>query len=311
MTNEYRKSAFHPSALTALACAVALSACARPSSDQMGWARSAVQRNPALEVVGSDPQAHTLTVRVKSTGELRTVRLDELRAQLPDASGAAAPAVAADSAAPPANAAPAAAAPASAAAAAAPAPAVPAQASAAAAADASGGGPAASASVAQPPVVPAPSLASRTAHHGRVLASGPGYSITASNAAPPQGAPTPAVDAAAGALPVEHRHEPIICQGQRLLHIDRRNLEFDGDALAAQDGCELYITNSRIVADNGVGLSVRSALVHIENSSIEGGASAVQGSGNAEIYAQASVFKGVIRRGEGTAFHDQGGNVGD
>src|SRR5207253_8789604 len=65
---------------------------------------------------------------------------------------------------------------------------------------------------------------------GRVLKSGPGYSIKAS------AAPAPATggrlrDTAVTSAAIERRHEPIVCQGQRLLHIDNRNLEFDGDAV--------------------------------------------------------------------------------
>jgi len=53
------------------------------------------------------------------------------------------------------------------------------------------------------------------------------------------------------------------CARARLLHIDNRNLEFDGDAVSAQDGCEIHITNSHISA-TGVGVSARAANVHIE-----------------------------------------------
>jgi len=38
------------------------------------------------------------------------------------------------------------------------------------------------------------------------------------------------------------------CQGARFLRIDSRNLEFQGDAISAEDGCEIHITNSRIAA---------------------------------------------------------------
>ena len=93
-------------------------------------------------------------------------------------------------------------------------------------------------------------------------------------------------------------------------HIDNRNLQFDGDALMAENGCDLQITNSRIAA-GGIGLLARAARVHIENSTIEGQASSVDAADGAQIYAQSSSFTGVIRRNDTAGFHDLGGNVGD
>ncbi|MGH8260753.1 MAG: hypothetical protein ACREUG_13825, partial [Steroidobacteraceae bacterium] len=143
-----------------------------------------------------------------------------------------------------------------------------------------------------------------------------GYSIAATGPAPTaQGA-----QAASGGnaesggpardLPVEHRHDPIICQGARLLHIDSRNLVFDGDAVSAQQGCELHITNSSITAQ-GVGVSANDASVHIDNSYIAGSRGAVDAEGGAQVYARSSTFKGLIRRNDRAAFHDLGGNVGN
>ncbi|MGH8276482.1 MAG: hypothetical protein ACRETH_07285, partial [Steroidobacteraceae bacterium] len=108
--------------------------------------------------------------------------------------------------------------------------------------------------------------------------------------------------------PVERRHEPIVCQGARLLHIDNRNIEFDGDAVSAEDGCEIHITNSRISA-TGVGVSARAANVHIDNSLIEGDAASIDASDGAQIYTAASRFRGLSRRLDTAAVHDLGGNV--
>jgi hypothetical protein len=99
-----------------------------------------------------------------------------------------------------------------------------------------------------------------------VLASGPGYSIKASG---PKTVATTASPAAAARGAPERLHDPIICQGARLLHIDNRNLEFDGDAITAEDGCEIHITNTHISA-KGVGVLARAANVHIKNSEIDG-----------------------------------------
>ena len=112
-------------------------------------------------------------------------------------------------------------------------------------------------------------------------------------------------------IAVERHHEPIICQGGRLLRIDGKNLEFDGDAVSAENGCDLQITNSRIAA-TGIAVAAHNAHVRIENSQIDGGAGgAIVATDGAQVYAQQSTFKGVIRREDTAAFHDLGGNVGN
>ena len=61
---------------------LALAACSKlglgGGDDQMSWARAALERNGRLEVVASDPQTSTFTVRVKDTGELRMIRADQV-----------------------------------------------------------------------------------------------------------------------------------------------------------------------------------------------------------------------------------------
>jgi hypothetical protein len=141
---------------------------------------------------------------------------------------------------------------------------------------------------------------------GRVLEAGPGYTIKAA------GAPTPAAEARPErpltSAALERRREPIVCQGARLLHIDNRNLEFEGDAVSAEDGCEIHITNSHISA-GGIGVSARAANVHIDNSLIEGGTASIDASEGAQVYASSSRFRGLSRRLDTAAFHDLGGNV--
>ena len=220
-------------AITVLSALAALAASGASGQDELGWARTALERNGTLEFVSSDPAAGTLTVRA-----------DQLIAALPSGGQKIRTAEAAAGA---------------------------------------------------PP--------------GQVLASGPGYRITAANSAGGTPGATQA-ELAARDLPVEHRHDPIICQGDRQMRIDGKNLEFDFDAVDASAGCEVLITNSRIAA-RGVGVAIHSASVHIDNSVIEGDTRAVDASGDAQIYAQSSSFKGLIRRLDSAAFHDLGGNVGD
>jgi hypothetical protein len=274
--------------------------------DEMSWARAALERNSHLEVVASDPQTNTFTVRVKDTGELRMIRVDELIGSPPGAG--AAPATSSPSA-------PAAAQPASG---------IPASTTASTAAES--GSPAGSdqpgeeavanagprtglqAQAAPPAEAPNPNsdVASITPG-GRTLESGPGYVIKTASKSGTSTARA-ARDRSTTSSAVERRHDPIICQGDRLLQIDNRNLEFDGDAVAAQDGCEIHITNSRISA-KGVGVSARAANVHNENSQIEGDTASIDASNGAQVYASSSQFKGVSRRLDTSSFHDLGGNV--
>ena len=279
--------------VTGFACIglLLLAGCGREGQDQMSWARAALQRNKALEVVAADQQTRTFTVRLKESGELRTVRADEVVASL--------------AVAPPADAAP---------------PArqsqqptaperAPAEPAVAQADTATGGEPAAPAQAAV--TQPAPVLTSESSTDlakiapGRVLESGPGYSIRAAQAATPGAA---RVRDSATNAPLEHRHEPIVCQGSRMLHIDNRNLVFDGDAVSAMDGCEIHITNSHISA-SGVGVAARAANVHIDNSQIEGEQASIDLSQGAQVYAASSRFKGLSRRLDTATVHDLGGNI--
>jgi hypothetical protein len=277
-----------------LACAglLLLAACGREGQDEMSWARAALQRNKVLEVVAADQQTRTFTVRLKDSGELRTVRADEIVASLAAApADATRPALAAKPSAAP--------------------EAVSAEKARAQADSAASPGEAAALPaeevVRSDPVSLAPqsTAVAESTSGGRVLESGPGYSITAAQAAAPAAARG---RESAGSAPLEHRHEPIVCQGSRLLHIDNRNLVFDGDAVSALDGCEIHITNSHISA-SGIGVFARGANVHIDNSQIEGEQASVDASEGAQIYAASSRFKGLSRRLDTAVVHDLGGNI--
>jgi hypothetical protein len=137
---------------------------------------------------------------------------------------------------------------------------------------------------------------------GRVLAKGPGYSIVATSPPTASAGETTVTDA-----PLETLHEPIVCQGQRLLHIDNRDIRFDGNAITAEDGCEIHITNSRISA-GGIAIRARGAAVHIENSEIEGHMASIDASDGAQIYAESSTFRGAARRLGQASIHDLGNN---
>jgi hypothetical protein len=305
---------------TTLACLGALpllglAACSKLNSgpDEMSWARAALERNGRIEVVASDAQASTFTVRMKDTGELRVVPLNQVVAGPPPAAPATAASPEANTAAPAATAG----APAGVPAETTPPPpndttAVPPNEGPTAAP-----GEAASTPTPQEPKVvaadagqgdkPPRSESASGAVPGHVLASGPGYSIKAAEA---KGVAVRRVanSGPASSASLERLHEPIICQGNRFLQIDNRNLAFDGDAVSAEDGCEIHITNSRIAA-KGVGVVARNANVHIENSDIEGDGGSVDASQGAQVYSASSTFKGLRRRADNAAFHDLGGNA--
>jgi hypothetical protein len=256
----------------------------------MSWARSALERNKALEVVAADPQSRTFTVRMKAGGELRTVRTDEIVAVPLALADATRPLPASQPSTAP-EAAPADKAVEQAESLAAPGEAAPTERQV----------------VRSEPMSPAPQTAAvaGAASGARVLESGPGYSITA---AQPSGPAAARGRESAASAPLERRHEPIVCQGSRLLHIDNRNLVFDGDAVSALDGCEIHITNTHISA-SGVGVAARAANVHIDNSQIEGDQASIDASEGAQIYAASSRFKGLSRRLDTSKVHDLGGNV--
>ena len=154
-----------------------------------------------------------------------------------------------------------------------------------------------------------PEPAAQASATGRVIAKGTGYSIVATS----PGSGNQATSAAAAKVtdaPLETLREPIVCRGDRVLNIDNRDIRFDGNAITAEDGCELHITNSRISA-GGIAIHARNAIVHIENSEIEGRKASIDAAGGAQIYAEASTFKGAARRIGQAAIHDLGNNAWD
>jgi hypothetical protein len=297
--------------VTALAWLV-IAGCTR-QDDTMSWAKAALARNDRLEIVAVDPQSRTFTVRMKDSGELRVVKADDVvgapgalgATQAPNAPAAATNTVAgapadhgtnnAATAAPPASAA------------------MAASANGAPAAPPGSSPPAAAESAAAPPPPPASAMVPRGANAapaGAVLASGPGYSIESGARAVIPMSSNRVRDAAITSAPLERRHEPIVCQGSRMLHIDNRNLEFEGDAVSAENGCELYITNSHITA-TGTGITASNANVHIDNSLIEGDAASLDAEDGGQIYAESSRFHGMSRQLDTAVVHDLGGNVWD
>ena len=133
---------------------------------------------------------------------------------------------------------------------------------------------------------------------GQVKVSGPGVSIVSAGAQGP---------ATARGEPGQRASDPIVCEGQRMMHIDNQRIFVDGDAITARNGCDLHITNSRIVA-SGTGVVVRDATAHISNSYIEGGSGAYDAGIGAKMFLRDATFNGVIHRNAFAQIQDQGGN---
>jgi hypothetical protein len=285
--------------------ALILAACGRQERvREIDWAKSALARNPAYEIVATDETAGVFTVKDTASGTVSAIRLEDLIATPAPARGAK-PAL--DQPAP-----------------------------------ASADAPTETQAAAAPPEE-APLAAQTTeteqvvatpAASGTPLAEGPGYSISradpkapanpAATVQPLEGPGYSITREAPGEKAATHssarnaeavaaggnavrRTEPIICQGARLMRIDGETLDFAGDALIAEEGCDLYINNARIRA-GGVGLIARQARVHIVNSTINGAAGSYEASEGAELYVSRSTFTGVRRRFDTATMTDLGGN---
>ena len=278
-----------PSFALAIAAGLALTACnkgeepksaavvaanaATPSAD-IAWAKAALERNPQLEVLAVDPQTGVVTVKNRNTGETEAIKASELVAvppsQLKAMQMGEAPPPEVD-----------------------PAP------------EQSATAPSQSAQTT------APDTGSTTASSGQndsaytidrsggqIRVSGPGVSIVSSGT-------NASGNNAAGAG--RRTVDPFICEGRRTLQLDNRNIYVDGDALTVRGGCEVFITNSNIVA-SGTGIIVQDATVHISNSHIEGANASFQAEERAKMFVRGSTFQGVSRRAELATVQDQGGN---
>jgi hypothetical protein len=144
-----------------------------------------------------------------------------------------------------------------------------------------------------------PSLDYKVERSGdQVRVSGPGLSIVSAGTA---AAATGKADADLKTV------DPIICEGPRMMQLNDRQISVDGDAITARGGCQLHITNSRIVA-TGTGVVVRDATVHITNSEIEGARASFDAGAGAKVFLQGATLKGVTRRDERAEVQEQDGN---
>ncbi len=270
---------------------VLLAACGKQEQvREVDWAKAALARNPALEILSTDEASGTFSVRDTTTGATYKLQTSELMA-------APLPAKVAQNNVP---------------ATPAPAPVAPrhprgtrrragrgrSQTTDAVAAVRGSGE-----SLVEGPGYSITRGAAQDSAASTTSMEGPGYSITREGSATRQSQP----DAEAVASGVEKRTDPIVCQGDRLMRIDGETIEFTGDAVIAENGCDLYISNARIRA-GGVGIIARQARVHIVNSTIGGTLGSYEASQGAEIYVARSTFAGVGRRFDTATMNDLGGN---
>jgi len=281
---------------------------------EMQWAQAALQRNPNLEIIHADRESRVFTVRDRQTDAVTAVQLAEIAAapvaflKAPADADAAAERVQSAAAEPvmtevaPEPISTSAALPAT----------LPAKSPPPYTIDRSSGQTKVSGTGISVVYgdMPATTLAVRPAvdttrpytidrSSGLIRASGPGISVESS--AQPR---TPAaLDQTSAGVAVE----PLICEGPRVMQLDSRTIYVEGDALTARGGCELYITNSTIIA-SGTGVVIRDATVYINNSRIEGGMASFDAKEQAKVFLRGSTLNGLSRRNERALIQDQGGN---
>ena len=248
------------------------------ASQEMAWARVALERNPSLELIATDTDEGVFTVRDRRTGQVHAVRLDEIAAAPIAVLTATGPETDAD----------------------APADQVRQETPVEDVQDET-----ARLTDTEPSVAELDTAAEARDYtieraEGRVKVTGPGVSIVSAGSTEP---------VSAKGEPGQRTVDPIVCDGPRTMHFDGRSIYVDGDAVTVSGGCALYITNSRIVA-SATGVVVRGGVVHIDNSYVEGGTASFDVGSDARIYLRGSTFQGLMRRDAVAMIEDQGGNRG-
>jgi hypothetical protein len=132
---------------------------------------------------------------------------------------------------------------------------------------------------------------------GQLRVTGPGISVVSAGPG----------EAAQDKSARNRASDPIICEGQRMMQFDGRDIYVVGDAITVRGGCELFITNSHIVA-TGTGVVVNDGIVHISNSYVEGAQRSFDAGEHAKVIVRGSTFQGVSKRDELAMVQDQGGN---
>jgi hypothetical protein len=305
-----------------VACSLSMIGCSSKAGDAVAVAQVAVRANPELELVATDDRQAVLTVRVRRTGRILTVRADDVvagsafrdldtTAARPDPPPAAAT--------PPAPAA----------------PAGPARQAERPAADA----PVAvvqSTGEGKKRQAAAPVKSNDTRSAPAETSSAPASTGSSSRAVPrtaEQPAETPkASDLSASAqtpparrvspspqsprssagdgasiddASLQRRTNPVQCRGAETVRLDGVLLQTDRVAIEAMGKCGVHITNSHVIGRVAV-QALGEATVTIENSIIEGRIQATQTS---TISARSSTIQGRVMKLQGGTVRDLGQNV--
>lgn len=289
--------------------AVGTAACSKGGDDKVSVAQVAVRANPELELMATDAQQGVLTVRVKKTEQVLTVKVDDVIAGTAFANLQAA------------------------------APAAPEPAAAPAAAPASSGSrleintPGAKVSMgsggadgkSSVSVEAGGSTASASAGSGevgsareRLREAGRALGSTLpADAQPPRAtAPAPSAAPAPAPAPAPRRDEatlrrrtaPVSCNGKDSVRLENVLLEVDTVAVSANGHCNVLITGSHIIGRLG-GIAVNgNATVTIERSQIEA-PMAFSINGDGEVSVEGSRIEGAVQSRRKTSLRDLGGNV--
>ena len=277
------------------------SGCASKESSPVAVAQVAVRANPDLELLATDEQQGVLTVRLKRSNRVVTVRADAVVAgtAFRDVDMSAAP-------------------PAAAAAAPQPEPAPAASDAAHAAAAAPLTAPPAATAAARPSAAPPVQPQARTR-------PAPASSPAAEAQPPARGAEPPAPTAVAPAPPpqtqartageganideskLKRRTDPVQCRGVELVKLDGVLLEADRVAVEALGQCRVQITNSKIVGRVAL-MTAGNATATVENSIIEGGV-AIQVTGTSSSAVRSSTIRGRVQKLQSGAVRDLGQNL--
>ncbi len=284
-------------ALAGLMLATLVAACTDGREERTEGARRALAAQPDIEIISTDQRKAQVTVRSRTTGQLSVI---DVAAE----SAAAKPAwdVAAGSSAPSGDNG-----------STSPSPTAPAASAAAPAEPAEAGADERPAQAsARAPLVTRDST-------GRVARlEGPGFSVTRLSGAA-AGSPTAtngaaATDGPAGAQPGEQRRRvqrSVVCGPNQRLTIEATDIDVTGAGIVAERGCDLRISNSRVIA-GGWGLVINpGATVRIDASLIEGRTGSLDAYAGGTLSAWGSTFKGATSRPmSGSAdFVDRGGNI--
>jgi hypothetical protein len=310
-----------------VSCSWFVAGCSSRGSDAVAVAQVAVRANPELELMATDERQAVLTVRIKKTGRVITVRADDVvagsafrdldagtaKSETPAAPVAATPPAAAP-APPPPSPQPGAARQAEVSTPAARVAVVPPsgeskkrQATVAVEADTSRGvtaeTPAATVSVER---APRPAGRSAEAAAPPTTAVPPARPPAAAEGAARSTQSSPAgTTTTLDASSLRRRTDPVQCLGTESIRLDGVLLQADRVAVQAGGKCAVHITNSHVVGSIAV-RTLGDATVTIENSVIEGRLQATQTS---TISARASTIQGRVTKLQSGAVRDLGQNV--